>query len=131
MKVTETTPVKTITMKTTDKKTGQSGAFAWWKAKSKGDLQQMVLSTAKYLKEAQNFRQRNAAIFARLYGNQSLFSFVGSSLNKTDQTNNMNSDRPTFNIVQSCTDTLVSRISQARPQPVFLTDNSNYKERNL
>lgn len=131
MKVTETPQVKTITVKTTDKKTGQSGAFAWWRAKSKGDLQQMVLSTAKYLKEAQNFRQRNAAIFARLYGNQSLFSFVGSSLNKTDQNNGLNADRPTFNIVQSCTDTLVSRISQSRPQPVFLTDNSDYRERNL
>ena len=38
---------------------------------------------------------------------------------------------PTFNLIQSCTDTLVSRLSQARPAPVFLTDNSNYKERHL
>jgi hypothetical protein len=40
-------------------------------------------------------------------------------------------DRPTFNLIQSVTDTLVSRITQSRPQPVFLTDNGDYKQRNL
>ena len=39
--------------------------------------------------------------------------------------------RRTFNLIQSVTDTLVSRISQSRPQPVFLTDNGDYKQRNL
>ena len=34
-------------------------------------------------------------------------------------------------MIQSVTDTLVSRIAQSRPQPVFLTDNGDYKQRNL
>jgi hypothetical protein len=48
-----------------------------------------------------------------------------------DQTYGLPQERPTFNLIQSVTDTLVSRISQSRPQPVFLTDNSDYKQRNL
>lgn len=48
-----------------------------------------------------------------------------------DQTYGLPQERPTFNLIQSVTDTLVSRISQSRPQPVFLTDNGDYKQRNL
>ncbi len=40
-------------------------------------------------------------------------------------------DRPTFNIVQSCIDTVVARLTQNRPSPVFLTDNGDYKERRI
>ena len=90
-----------------------------------------LLTSAAYLKESQAYRYRQAAVFARLYGNQSLFSFAGQNIGKMDQTYGLPLDRPTFNLVQSVTDTLVSRVSQSRPQPVFLTDNSNYKQRNL
>lgn len=131
MKVSKAPVTKSVTFKTTGKdKSAES--FMWWKAKNQGDLQMQTLATAIYLKESQNFRYRNAAIYARLYGNQSLFSFVGSSLNKVDSSGQVPSmDRPTFNIVQSATDTLVSRISASKPSPSFLTDNSNYKQRSL
>lgn len=132
MKVTKSTPPKSITMSTTSGKVG-SNQWQWWKAKSQEELCSQTLATASYLKESQSFRYREAAINARLYGNQSLFSFIGSSLNKTDTQGQGTStmDRPTFNIVQAATDTLVSRISQSRPSPVFLTDNSDYKQRSL
>lgn len=120
----------TITMRTKAAQK-QDAAFQWWKEKDKGALCAQLLSTAAYLKETQGWRQRAAAIYARLYGNQSLFSFIGSNMSKIDQGASLPSDRPTFNLIQSATDTLVSRISQSRPAPVFLTDNSDYKERNL
>lgn len=91
----------------------------------------MVLSTAAFLKETQNYRTRQTAIYARLYGNMSLYNFIGSNMTKLDQSTGLPADRPTFNVVQSAADTLVSRISQSRPAPVFLTDNSDYKERRL
>lgn len=34
-----------------------------------------------------------------------------------------------MNVVQSCTDSLVSRLTQSRPRPVFLTDNADYRNR--
>lgn len=130
MKVSNYTPNPSITMNTGAKKTPKA-AYQWWKAKDDRELCNELLATASFLKENQGFRQKQAAIYAKLYGNQSLFSFIGASSVKMDQTAGLPADRPTFNLIQSCVDTLVSRISQSRPAPVFLTDNSDYKERNL
>ena len=130
MKISKAKPVNTVTFSTRDKKETLQMA-QWWKAKSDDDLCGQLLTTAAYLKENQAFRYRQAAIYARLYGNMSLYNFVGSSINKLDSNQGLPMDRPTFNVVQSAADTLVSRISQSRPQPVFLTDNGDYKQRNL
>lgn len=130
MRVSKTKPTNTITFKTSDSK-GQSNSWRWWIAKSDRELGMQVIQTATYLKESQNFRYREAAINARLYGNQSLFSFVGSNMQKMDggMGTNATVDRPTFNVVQSVVDTQVARISQSRPAPTFLTDNGDYKQR--
>lgn len=103
----------------------------WWEEKDADRAASFMLASAAYLKESQGYRYRQAAIYARLYGNQSLYSFAGSNLNKLDNSMGLPAERPTFNLVQSVTDTLVSRISQSRPSPVFLTDNADYKQRNL
>lgn len=121
-----------VLVKTKSKDTKKyDGTFKWWKANSKKELSEQVLSSVDFLKTQQIYRHRQASIFARLYGNMPLFNFAGSSLNKMSVTNNLPLDRPTMNVVQSCVDTLVSRITQSRPKPTFLTDNANYKERNL
>jgi hypothetical protein len=117
-------------MKTKD----TSGALVlsqWWLEDSKDKAASLMLTSAAYLKESQAYRYRQAAIYARLYGNQSLYAFAGLNIGRLDSNYGLPQDRPTFNLIQSATDTLVSRISQSRPQPVFLTDNSDYKQRNL
>jgi hypothetical protein len=131
MKVTDKEQPKhsTITLKTTDKK-NDKGSFQWWKAKDEKAKAEQLLATASFLKESQGFRYKQAATFSRLYGNMSLFAFAGTT-GKMDQSGGLPMDRPTFNVIQSAADTLVSRISQNRPAPVFLTDNSDYKERRL
>lgn len=103
----------------------------WWLESDKDKAAAQMLTSAAFLKESQGYRYRQAAIYARLYGNQSLYSFAGSNISKMDQSLGLPTERPTFNLVQSVTDTLVSRITQSRPQPVFLTDNSDYKQRTL
>lgn len=105
--------------------------YRWWKAGSQRELCTQVLATASYLKENQQYRFRQAAIFSRMYANMPLFNFAGSGLNKMSSASNLPIDRPTMNVVMSCVDTLVSRITQSRPRPVFLTDNSDYKQRSL
>lgn len=103
----------------------------WWLTKDEDKAAAEMLTSAAYLKETQGYRYRQAAVYAKLYGNQSLYSFAGTNITKMDQTYGLPQERPTFNLVQSVTDTLVSRISQSRPQPVFLTDNGDYTQRNL
>lgn len=120
--------VQAKTKPTTDNKILQG--FKWWNAKSNNDLTNQVLSTVSFLKQQQQWRFRQAGIFSRLYGNQSLYNFAGTSA-KIAPNQNLPMDRPTMNVVQSCIDTLVSRITQSKPRPVFLTDNGDYKERRL
>lgn len=133
MKVTPSSRSSTITAKTTTAKKYDPKKHneSWWLSKNPTSLKDSLIGTATWLKESQNYRYRQAAIFARLYGNMSLFSFVGSNVASLEKGLGLPLDRPTFNLVQSAVDTLVSRISQSRPSPVFLTDNGDYKQRNL
>lgn len=133
MKVKGVPPPKSITMKTKMATSmDESSIMAeWWLEKDEDRCAAMMLTTAAYLKESQSYRYRQAAVYARLYGNQSLYSFAGTNISKMDQSYGLPQERPTFNLIQSVVDTLVSRISQSRPQPVFLTDNGDYKQRNL
>ena len=103
----------------------------WWTVGNEADAANQMLTTAAYLKETQSYRYRQTSIYARLYGNMSLFNFIGTNISKMDQSKGLPSDRPTRNVIQSAIDTLVSRLTQSRPAPVFLTDGADYKERKL
>lgn len=123
-----------VEVKVKTKLNGSNGpqSYNWWTASSKKELVGQVLDTASFLKENQQYRFRQASIYARMYGNLPLSNFAGSSLNKMNNPpNSLPVDRPTMNVVQSCVDTLVSRISQSRPRPIFLTDNASYRNRTL
>lgn len=130
-KITPRKQRETIVVKTKPAAKDIPQAFKWWDASTKKELADQMLATATYLKEQQQWRYRQTGIYSRLYGNMPLSNFAGSGMHKMSLANNLPADRPTMNVVQSCIDTLVSRISQSRPRPIFLTDNGNYKERNL
>lgn len=121
----------TVIVKTKPEAQKADQAYNWWMARSKQELANQLVSTAAYLKEQQQYRFRQASLHARMYGNMPLASFAGQGLNKSNQNNTLPVDRPTFNVVQSCVDTLVARLTQAKPRPIFLTDNGDYKQRNL
>lgn len=112
--------------------TNMSLLAEWWKAEEFSfKLAEELCGTATYLKTNQTYRVRQLAVDVRLYCGLSIYSYAGSNVSKMDRTKTLPDDRPTFNLVQACTDTLVSRLSQAKPQPKFLTDNSDYKQRHL
>lgn len=122
----------TVLVKTRAPSAPQS-AQKWWKGDSKQERGRQMVETASFLKEQLQFRYRQASIFSRLYGNLPLMGIAGTNLSKISQgaSGNLPNDRPTMNVVQSCVDTLVSRITQSRPRPTFLTDNADYKQRRL
>ena len=103
----------------------------WWRGKDERERANGVISTASYLKQNSQFIYRQAATYSRLYSNQPMYGVMGGSLGRMSSVNQLPLDRPTMNVVQSCVDTLVSRLSQSRPRPVFLTDNGDYRERNI
>lgn len=104
--------------------------YKWWLADNDKDLVAQLLSTTEYLKRTSQQRIRQASVFTRLFSGKPLYNFLASNAT-LDNSNQLPIGRPTANVCYSCTDTLVSRISQDRPKPVFLTDGGHYKERKL
>lgn len=121
---------KQVTVSSNPKKT-IAKSYQWWMAPNDRDLAEQVLATASFLKENQGDRYRQAAIFAKLYGNINLFNLVGSTGKIPQGGQSVPLDRPTFNLIQSAIDTIVAKIGQTRPSPTFLTDGGDYKERRL
>lgn len=111
--------------------TNMSTLAEWWLAEEPKQLAVELCGTASYLKTNQTYRMRQLAVDVRLYCGLSIYSYAGSNVSKMNQTKALPDDRPTFNLIQACTDTLVSRLSQSKPQPKFLTDNGDYKQRHL
>ena len=121
-----------IVMQTKAKADLRSEIQEWWPS-ALTDMQRSdaLCSTAAYLKTNQTYRMRQLAVDVRLYCGLSVYTYAGSNVSKMDQTKTLPEDRPTFNLISSCTDTIVSRLQQSRPAPKFLTDNGDYKQRHL
>lgn len=105
-------------------------SFKWWLAQSDDELVTQLLSTTNYLKKTSQIRIRQASIFTRLFSGKPLYNYL-ANVGTLDNSQQLPIGRPTANVVYSCTDTLVSRVTQDKPRPVFLTDNGHYKERHL
>lgn len=123
--------IKMRTRPSSDGTDGSSILAEWWKAKDDTQLANELCGTATYLKQNQTYRLRQLAVSIRLYCGLSVYSYAGSNVSKMDRTKTLPDDRPTFNLVQACVDTLVSRLAQNQPEPKFLTDGADYKQRHL
>ena len=132
MKVKPTdSPIDKIIMKTKDRSSVKEELVEWWTEFDEMKVAAGLCSTAAYLKTSQTWRVRQIATSIRLYANLPVYSYAGSNTSKMDETKTLPQDRPSFNLVQSATDTLVARHGQNRPMPKFLTDAGDYKQRHL
>jgi hypothetical protein len=134
MKITKGKPSATkIVMKTKPKGdlAGRGELMDWANAPTPQERAIALCSTASYLKTNQTYKTRQDAANVRLYCGLSVYSYAGSNVSQMNRTKTLPEDRPTFNLIQACTDTLVSRIGQDRPEPKFLTDGADYKQRHL
>lgn len=130
-KIEKSTEPKVIQAKT---KTGNDSKIInpkWWQLKQDSDVCQTIFAIANFLQKNQAWRQRQSALYARLYGNLPIWNYIGLDLNRVDSRYKFPSDRPTMNVIQSCTDTLVAKMVQNKPKPVFLTSGGDYKRRIL
>lgn len=110
---------------------GRGQLAEWWNAENDTQLALDLTMTGAYLKTDQTYRVRQRAVDIRMYCGLPVYNYAGSNTSKMDRTRTLPEDVPTFNLIRACTDTLVSRLSQARPQPKFLTDNADYRQRHL
>lgn len=126
----QTTKIKMKTKHRNDPD-GRGQLAEWWLADDKDKLAIELCGTAAYLKTNQTYRMRQLAVDVRLYCGLSVYSYAGSNVSKMDRTKTLPDDRPTFNLISSCVDTLTARLCQDEPQPKFLTDGADYKQRHL
>lgn len=126
-------PISKIKMKTKPKTDlqGRGELAEWWLAEDKDKKAMELCGTVSFLKTNQTYRVRQIATNVRMYCGLSVYSYAGSNISRMDRTKSLPDDRPTFNLIEAVTDTLVSRLGQAEPQPKFLTDGADYKERHL
>lgn len=103
----------------------------WWLEKQPNKLAESLFGVVKFLKVNQIWRQHQAALFARMYGNLPIWNYLGINLTKLNVQYKFPNERPTLNVVQSCVDALVSRLTQSKPKPMFLTTGGDYRKRKL
>ncbi len=128
----KTEKAKEIIVKTKNKSRNDEAnrSYKWWLAQTNEELCAQLLSTTSYLKKIHQVRIRQASIYTRLFSGKPLYNYL-ANVGTLDNSQQLPIGRPTANVCYSCADTLVSRITQDRPRPVFLTDNGHYKERHL
>lgn len=99
----------------------------WWKSK-KSDIAQSVAAIINTLSTFDSGRQTQFQISARLFGNVNLMGLNGLSFTKASAVTSATKDRVTYNVIQSCIDTVTSKMSKNRPKPLFLTSGGDYKQ---
>lgn len=96
----------------------------WWKS-NKTDRAQAIYLVVKSLSEWDSKRQTQYQISTRLYGNAAIMGISGFSFSKLAQVNSSMKERISYNIVQSCTDTVTAKIAKNKPRPMFLTSGGD------
>src|SRR6478735_8178573 len=92
----------------------------WWLADD-ANLPGTVMSHVAQIIQNDRGRIESYNTYARLYGTWTPTFWNGYQLANTGKPTAPIRDRLTYNIVQSCIDTLTSRIAQNKPKPMFLT----------
>jgi len=100
----------------------------WWLADDQ-NIPDAVISTLKIMSEFSKEKQRQYqySVSNRLYGNQDLLGVTGFSSTKISDLSNGNKTRITYNVIQSATDTLTSKVCKNRPKPMFVTSGGDWK----
>jgi len=114
----------------TPKKPPQSKTVAsgvrWWLADEKL-LPGAVMSQVNAIINADRGRIDSYNTYAKLYGTWTPTFWNGYQLANSGRPSAPMRERLTYNIVQSCIDTLTARISQNKPKPMFLTEAGDSK----
>ena len=109
-----------------DKKKLKAAGVRWWLADEKL-LPGAVMSQVGAIILADRGRIDGYNTFARLYGTWTPTFWNGYQLASSGRPTGPIRDRLTYNIIQSCIDTLTARISQNKPKPMFLTSAGDSK----
>lgn len=96
----------------------------WWEDDTKR-VHETIFSIIKYLEQNQNQTHEMNLRHMRLYSNINILGLSIYSYGRTEGSK-YNFDRLTYNIVQSCIDTVTQKIAKNKVKPMFLTEGGNW-----
>ena len=95
----------------------------WWAIKNEAQQGQTICSIVDLIRKKQASRRLSNMQNIKLYGNmETFFPTVQSSFI------NASKDSLRFNVIQSCVDTLESKITKNKPRVTFLTQNGKWEQ---
>lgn len=101
--------------------------FKWYLLDEK-DMAASVDATIKFIADHQGPRSQQLVTSTRLYGNSSITSPLGSAFTRSASMNgsNPNSSRVSYNLIESCVDTLQAKMSKNEIVPTFVTNGGDW-----
>ena len=101
----------------------------WWKDyEDERMLALQIASTINFIERHNSARIEQLVISTRLYGNTNSFSLTGTSFTRANNVNTAPSgQRITYNLTQSCIDTLTSKMAKNKFVPSFATSGGVWK----
>lgn len=104
----------------------KASAVRWW-LQDDDMLPAAIMAQVATIIQADRGRIDAYNQFAKLYGTWTPTFWNGYQLSNSGRPTAPMRDRLTYNIVQSCIDTITSRIIANKPKPMFLTEAGNSK----
>jgi hypothetical protein len=98
----------------------------WWLL-PKSERPDAIASVVKSLFSQQTARFTQNVVSARLYGNLPVLGTNGLSFTRMASAIPGLRERISWNVVQSCVDTVTSKIAKNKPRPLFLTSGGDYR----
>lgn len=98
----------------------------WWLLEDE-QIPETVEAIVRTIKAKQSRLEAQRVMSARLAGNLSLFGMQGMNISKASAMQPAVRDRITYNVIQSASATVTSKMAKNKPKPFFLTDGGDYK----
>lgn len=92
----------------------------------KGERAAAINGVLRLLAQHDSKRQTQIQTSVRLYGNIDILGVNGFSLSKLPMPQTAQKERISYNVIQSCVDSITAKISKNKPKPFFLTNMGNW-----
>jgi hypothetical protein len=114
----------TITEKKPD--ADPKGAKEWWLL-DEDEMPGAIRGIVETIRERTTRLESQRITSAKLYGNVALMGVQGASVSRASANQPGVRDRITYNVVQSCVDTVGAKMAKNKPKPLFLTSGGDFK----
>jgi len=103
-------------------------ATFWWNIEDESKVHIYAVEQLRFLDQNQTYMSQKNLRNVRLYGNLDVMGLTPFNyLRSTGMNTNLGfPSRVTYNVVQSCIDTLVAKIAKQKIKPTFLTKGGDY-----